>query len=229
MDIDQLLRDAPPIHGDMTHGLIAPALERVASVVRPGDRTLETGAGHSTIAFALAGAEHVCIVPDEAEIAAIRAYCESHEISLDRVTFHASPSEQVLPGLEVGELELALIDGSHSFPQVFIDWFYVAGALRSGATLIVDDTHVWTGRVLRDFLDAEPGWSLDTELLGRTAVFIKSGDPGLERVWYEQPYVAKRTGFGRPLSKARQAASLVRHGQASVLVEELRGRLPHRR
>ena len=209
----------------MTHGLIPQALERIAATVKPGDRTIETGSGHSTIAFALAGAEHTCIVPDEAEIAAIRSYCITQGIGLERVTFHAALSEDVLPVLNTGPLDLALIDGSHSFPQVFIDWFYIAEPLRVGGTLIVDDTHVWTGRVLRDFLQGEPGWRLEIEFEGRSAVFTKIGDAGLNRVWYQQPYVAKRTGFGKPLSKARQAVSMVRHGQAGLLRDDLRRRL----
>jgi predicted O-methyltransferase YrrM len=228
MDIDQLLRDAPPIHGDMTHGLIPPALKLVASV-RRGQRTLETGAGHSTIAFALAGAKHTCIVPNESEIAAIKAYCAEHGISLATVTFHAEASERVLPTLELDRLDFVLIDGSHSFPQVFIDWFYVAEPLKVGGTLLVDDTHIWTGRVLRDFLEAEQGWRLETELQGRTAIIVKVDDAGLDRVWYDQPYVAKRTGFGKPLSKARQAVSMARHGQTGLLVEELRSRLSRAR
>lgn len=224
MNLDQLLTDAPPIHGDMTHALIPPALRRIAETVRPGMRTLETGSGHSTIAFALAGAEHICIVPSEDEIAAIRRYCDEHGVDLGRVTFHAQPSEHVLPALDPGPLDFVLIDGSHSFPQVFIDWFFVAEALREGATLMVDDTHVWTGRALRDFLAAEPGWQLETELLGRTAVVKKTAPADLNRVWFDQPYVARRTGFGRPLSKARQALSMLRHGQAGELAELVRRR-----
>ena len=224
MDIDQHLRDAPPIHGEMPHGLIPPALRWLASVNR-GERTVETGAGHSTIAFAMAGAEHTCIVPNESEIAAIRTYCARQGISLERVNFHAEASELVLPSLELGQLDRALNDGSQSFPQVFIDWFYMAGPLKVGGTLIVDDTHNWTGRVLRDFLEAEEGWTLETELHGRTAVFVKVGDPGLHRVWYDQPYVARRT-IGKPLSKARQAAWMVRHGQMGLLFDELRLKVP---
>jgi hypothetical protein len=200
-------------------------LERIAATVKHGDRTIETGSGHSTIAFALAGAEHTCIVPDEAEIAAIRSYCLTHSVGLDRVTFYPALSEHVLPTLNPGPLDLALIDGSHSFPQVFIDWFYIAEPLRIGGTLIVDDTHVWTGRVLRNFLQNEPGWRLETELEGRTAVFTKIGDAGLNRVWDQQPYVAKRTGFGKPRSKARQVVSMVRHGQGGRLRDDLRRRL----
>ncbi|MEA2421351.1 MAG: hypothetical protein QOF55_450 [Thermoleophilaceae bacterium] len=226
MNIDQLLADKPVIHGDITHGLIPEAIEHIGRTVKPGDRTIETGSGHSTIAFALTGAEHTCIVPDPDEIAAIKRYCEAEGISLDRLTFHSDVSERVLPGLDLGELDLALLDGSHSFPQVFIDWFFVAGPLKPGGTLIVDDIHLWTGRVLRDFLAEEPGWEPVTELRGRTAVFRKTGAWDPNAVWYDQPYVAKRTGFGKPLNKARQVASMARHGQTGVLVDELRSRLP---
>jgi hypothetical protein len=48
---------------------------------------------------------------------------------------------------------------SHSFPQVFIEWFYTASALKVGGHLLVDDVHVWTGHVLRDFLLDEPEWT----------------------------------------------------------------------
>jgi hypothetical protein len=222
MDLDQLLTDAPPIHGDITHALIPQALQRIVDTVKPGDHTIETGSGHSTIAFALAGAVHTCIVPDQNEVDAIRAYCETHDVPLDTVTFHADKSELVLPALDLEPLDFALIDGSHSFPQVFIDWFYLADALKVGSTLIVDDIYVWTGRVLCDFLAAEPGWRAETELQGRSAVFVKTGDAGLNRMWLDQPYVARKTGFGKPLNKARQAVSMVRHGQAGDLVGELR-------
>jgi predicted O-methyltransferase YrrM len=225
MNIRQLLEDAPVIHGDVTHGLIPEALEHIAATVKPGHRTVETGSGHSTIAFALAGAEHTCIVPSEDEIAAIRSYCEAHAVSLDDVTFHAEPSEEVLPTLDLGPLDLGLVDGSHSFPQVFIDWFYMARALKPGGTLIVDDVHVWTGRVLRDFLLEEPGWEQVTELRGRTSVFRATGGADLGRVWTDQPYVARKTGFGSPANKARQALSMVRHGQAATLGGELRSKI----
>lgn len=225
MDLAQLLDDAPPVHGDITHALIPQALERIASTIKPGHRTIETGSGHSTIAFALTGAEHTCIVPDQREVAAIRAYCDAHQVPLDRVSFRVGMSERVLPTLDLGPLDLALIDGSHSFPHVFIDWFYLAEHLKMGSTLIVDDTHLWTGRVLRDFLTAEPGWRLDTELQGRSAVFKKTAPTVLDRVWFEQPYVARRSGFGRPLNKARQAVSMVRHGQAGDLRREVQRKL----
>jgi len=43
-----------------------------------GMKTIETGAGVSTVAFALKGTDHTCIVPDEEQVNRIRLYCTGH-------------------------------------------------------------------------------------------------------------------------------------------------------
>jgi hypothetical protein len=227
VSLQQLLDDAPAIHGEaggddlITHGLLVGALEFIDRVVRPGSRTLETGSGYSTILFAMKGAHHTCIVPNQPEIDRILAYCEQQSINTSNLTFQAKPSERVLPTLDTGPLDLVLIDGSHSFPQVFIDWFYVAEALQVGGHMLVDDVHLWTGRVLRDFLAAEPEWRIVDELGGRTAIVRKVGEVDPDRVWNEQPYVLKKTHLGAP-TMARQSVSMVRHGHADELAARVR-------
>ena len=49
-----------------------PALELLFQRVAPGARTLETGAGMSTVLFALKRARHTCVVPSATEVARIR-------------------------------------------------------------------------------------------------------------------------------------------------------------
>jgi predicted O-methyltransferase YrrM len=228
--LDQLLKDAPPIHGPaggtdlLTHGLLEEALRFVDATVGAGDRTLETGSGYSTILLALKSARHICIVPNQPEIDRIRAYCRDNCIADDGLDFHVAPSERVLPGLELDPLDLVLVDGSHSFPQVFIDWFYTAGALKIGGHLLVDDVHVWTGRVLRDFLAQEPEWTKLDELRGRTAIFRKDAEIDPDKLWTEQRYVMRKTGIGLP-TMARQSVSMIRHGQGGELVRQVRARL----
>ena len=227
MSLQQLLADAPAIHGEaggddlITHGLLIGALEFIDRTVGPGSRTLETGSGYSTILFAMKGAEHTCIVPNQPEIDRILAYCEHRSIDTSRLTFLAQPSERVLPTLDPGPLDLVLIDGSHSFPQVFIDWFYVADALKVGRHLLVDDVHLWTGRVLRDFLTHEPEWTITDELGGRTTIVRKVGEVDPDRVWNEQRYVLKKTHLGAP-TMARQSVSMVRHGHTDELAARVR-------
>jgi predicted O-methyltransferase YrrM len=232
LTLARVLTDPPAIHGEaganasslMAHGLIEDALRFIERTVRPGDRTLETGSGYSTILFALLGAQHTCIVPDASETERITAYLAEQGVSADGVDFIIEPSERVLPKLNLLPHDLVLIDGSHSFPQVFIDWFYVATALKVGGHLLVDDIHVWTGRVLRGFLAAEPEWELVTELSGRTAVFRKIAEVDPDRLWTEQRYVARRSGGGVGL-QAQMAWSMLRHGQSAQLLRLVRRKL----
>ena len=143
--------------------------------------------------FALGGAGHVCITPAPAEVQKIRDYCAAHGISLDAVTFHVGRSELVLPRLDLPELDLVLIDGGHGFPTPFLDWFHGAERLRVGGLLIVDDTQLWTGRELRDFLAEEPGWALRAEFAMRAAVFEKTAPSPRLPEWFAQPFVRRRS------------------------------------
>jgi predicted O-methyltransferase YrrM len=227
INADDVLRDAPGIHGQedagelLTYALVPEALRLIERVVKAGGRTLETGAGHSTIVFIAAQCEHTCIVPDPVEVDRIRAYCEQAGASTERVSFHVGPSERLLPSLDLPELDVVLIDGSHSFPQVFIDWFYTAGALRKGGVLLIDDVHLWTGRVLRDFLRDEPEWEMVDELGGRTSVFRKMAEVDLDKLWVDQRYVARKSHLG-PVSWLRMSASMLRHGHARDLPGHVR-------
>jgi predicted O-methyltransferase YrrM len=230
--LDRLLADAPALHGppgpgEITHGLLEPALRFIDRMITPGSRTLETGSGYSTILFAATGAQHTCIVPNPQEVDRIRAYCAEHQISVERVDFRLEASERLLPSLELEPLDLVLIDGSHSFPQVFIDWFYTAAALKPGGHLLIDDVHVWAGRVLRDFLRAEPEWALVTEYRGRTAVLRKTGEFDPDRLWLDQGYVRRHSRLGAP-GIAVQIVSMVRHGQAGELAQIAIDRLRRR-
>lgn len=224
MSVDKILSDAPAIHGEgadiITYGLHEAALRFIEAQVGPQSRTLETGSGFSTLTFAARGANHTVVVPNAFEVDRIREYAQAHDIALDSVTFVTEPSERALPGMTLESLDLVLIDGSHSFPQTFIDWFYTAEALKVGGWLLIDDVHIWTGRVLRDFLASEPEWFVTDELAGRTAVVRKVGQVDPDRVWTEQAYVVRKSGLKGP-SQARMAYSMAKRGRLGQLKDEL--------
>lgn len=223
--LDAVLADPPTVHVDdvsgvaTTFGLLPAALHWIVERIGPEHRTLETGCGLSTIAFALTGAEHRCVVPEPSEPERIRTYCAERGISTDRCEFVVERSEEYLPrATDLGPLDLVLIDGSHSFPQVFIDWFYVADHLSVGGHVIVDDTHVWTGHLLRDFLAAEQEWEIASEWYGRSVALRKIAETDRDKLWLDQPYVAARSSVLH--QRGRTTADLVRAGEWDVLREK---------
>src|SRR5262245_59643882 len=129
LTVQDLVTNTPALHMDevgrpISWGLAPDVLEFLDKHIGTPSVTLETGGGISTIVFALKGARHTCIVPDADEVARISDYCARHSISTHSVRFVIARSEVALPGLDVEELDLVLIDGRHAFPTPFIDWFY---------------------------------------------------------------------------------------------------------
>lgn len=168
-------------------------LEWMAVNVEPGWRTLETGCGYSSIVLAACGAEHTVISPSASEHERIRAWCGEHGIPTGALTFVAAPSEVALPGLEGGDLDMVLVDGCHGFPWPFLDWFYTAEKLRVGGRLIVDDTDLRTGDVLRSFLCSEKERWAHLKDFKRTSLFEKISEDVLKGAeWTTQPWCAKR-------------------------------------
>jgi hypothetical protein len=195
--LDLLIEERPSLHQSATGQNINYAInDRVlvwlADNLRPGQRTLETGCGYSTIMFTSVGTQHTAIAPAQAEFDRIAQWCAANGISTAATTFIVRPSESVLPTLELPELDVVLIDGQHSFPYPMLDWFYTAQRLKVDGQLILDDIHMRAVYVLYDFLTREAGrWELETRR-SNTAVFRKLViDPLNDISWREQPWGAR--------------------------------------
>ena len=97
---ERLQRDKPAFHagGTLRWYSLPETLEAIRASVKPGDLSVETGTGASTVVFAASGANHTAISPDPDEHQRIRAYCHSIGVDDSRLTFIAERSEDVLPG-----------------------------------------------------------------------------------------------------------------------------------
>jgi predicted O-methyltransferase YrrM len=193
LNLEELLRLQPKFHLDeegqpISWGIGFDVLEFLDDRLSEAHTTLETGAGMSTVVFALNGCQHTVITPAERESVLIREFCEEHRISLSALEFVQERSEFALPHLQCGALDVALIDGRHAFPTPFIDWFYTAARLRKGGLMMIDDIQLKTGEILRDFMMADPRWR-QVEELGKTSVFEKLRDDVHEGEWNTQPYL----------------------------------------
>ena len=201
IDIEHLLAVPPRFHG--SNGATTDAwrlddagLLFLASHVRTAMHTIETGAGVSTIVFALKRARHTCVVPDRRVVRRIQRFCQAHGVSLRSVDFVLERSEFALPRLRASMYDFALIDGRHGFPAPFLDWFYIANRLRKGGVVLLDDTWIWTGHVLAAFLDATPGWRR-CAALPNSAAFLKECDGAQHAEWVEQPFVYHQSPAAR--------------------------------
>jgi precorrin-6B methylase 2 len=190
--------------------------------LKPGMRTLETGAGKSTLAFMAAGCAHDTVTPSASEIAAIQAEALRQGLDAATVTFHEGFSQNILPHLEGTEdLDVAFIDGGHGFPVPGVDWLFIAPRLKVGGRLLVDDVDLWTGSMLVDVLRREPGWRVDGILRGRTAVITKTAS-FQAREWCDQPTVVAKSFVPQTLRKIRNGMGILARLDFRTVLTKLR-------
>lgn len=233
MHLEELLKKSPELHLDRegriaSHQASNEVLRFIDAYVNESSSTLETGGGLSTILFTMKGARHVCIVPDPEQIARIREFCERHGISTGGLTFIPEMSEVAVPALKDVELDLILIDGRHGFPAPFIDWYYTVTKLKNGGCVIVDDTQLWTGDVLKKFLLQEPEWKLEKDF-PRSAVFKKIADYDPSREWTEQPFVVRKSKILQSRARLKSGMALLRDGKLAEAGRKLLNALTGKR
>lgn len=94
------------------YGITPELAHYLLSHIRAGMSTLETGAGTSTLVFAIGGARHVAVTPYADEADAIRAHADDLGIDLSRVAFALEPSDRYLPRATLSALDMVLLRGS---------------------------------------------------------------------------------------------------------------------
>jgi predicted O-methyltransferase YrrM len=233
MDLARLLQNPPRVQRNgqgqfVEMGLIPEVLDFISGHIDRSAHTLETGCGVSTIVFALAGSRHICITPAEHEIQGVREYCLAENVLVDRISFYAGSSEKVLPALECEPLDLVLIDGRHGFPAPFIDFYYTASKLKIDGLLVIDDTWLWTGEVLKKVLLSESEWRLEADFAPRTAVFRKLAEGTEAKEWTQQQFVVNNSTFKleeAPPSSLVTAARYLKRGEFSELGRKIAKKL----
>lgn len=203
--------------GDQTcYGLDREVLLYIYEQLGEGSKTLETGAGCSTLIFALRKTEHISVTPSESEVELIRQYATRNAIPFQSIRFATAPSESYLPQCPAESLDLVLIDGKHAFPWPIIDWFYTADKLRIDGLMILDDAQMTSVSMLAGFLRTDPRWKLVRDFFGRTLVFQKNAQNVHDVSWHMQPFVVPksteeaqaRTIFSRIKRKIKRVLSI---------------------
>jgi hypothetical protein len=164
--MQRLLSERPMFHawpdGAPADWSVAPDVLRfLATLTKPGMNTLETGAGQTTVAFALAGANHVCITPDRSQAEKIEGYLDTLGAPASVRFIHESSDKALPAGRGIpDQLDIVLIDGAHRFPFPILDWHYSQARVPVGGHMVVDDYKMPSVRILYDFLEGEEEWEL---------------------------------------------------------------------
>lgn len=216
------MNNPPKVHewteGEITaSGLPDRTFLYLDEILTPDMRTLETGMGISTALFAMKGTNHVCINPEESEKQRLSTYCREHGLSLGKMEFVLKTSDLAVLDKECeGEFDLVLIDGGHGFPTPMIDFHYYASKLKVGGILLLDDTQLWSVKVLEEFLKESEDWEYDATLPNKTGVFKRKTSGPVTKEWCFQPYVIKKT---KELEQASVNSSSSKKGWLSKIFD----------
>ena len=196
MDTQELFSQPPLLHRDgndkpVSYQINLQVLLFLEKRLSPNQYTLETGGGISTIFFALKNTHHICMIPDQLLQGRIQQFCFEKNISLNNTQWIIDRSENALPKMSE-RFDIFLIDGRHAFPTPFIDWYYGSCLLKVGGWLIIDDTHLWTGKILKKFLMHEPEWKM-VRSFKTAAIFEKIKEGSENKTWVQQKYTFKKS------------------------------------
>lgn len=158
-------------------------------------QTLEIGAGWSTVVFANSKSQHTCITQAHQETELIKNYCQQKNIDTSKINFIVGNSDIVLPQLPVNQkFDIILIDGSHSFPIPFIDWFYTSKHLKPNGIMIIDDADIKSCNILLQFLESDTDWKIKIRNQNY-AFFIKQTDIPPQNWWRNQNFSKIKVGL----------------------------------
>ena len=195
-----LIADGPKLHdwghGLQSGGITGEILTTISAYLldefgEGNFRSIETGAGLSTLLFAAARPlQHIAINPDVGLHGRISAEAQKRQISLEETDYQLAFSEDVLPDLaKTTKIDIALIDGGHGWPSVFVDFCYMNMMLRKGGIMIVDDILLFPCTQLYLLLKHQPGWTLERTVYSKTTFFRKETNEVRLPDFGGQPYL----------------------------------------
>ncbi len=173
--------------------------DTIADRVGEGASFIETGAGNSTLTFLqLSPSRVVSVVPDEELHRRIRTAASERGIDHSPLVFRGERSEIALPKVAAAEEthDVALIDGGHGWPTVFVDFCYLNMMLRKGSLLLIDDVGIYSVAELTRLLEEEEDF-VKVDDFGKVQLWEKTSNRHFLLGHSYQPYITGQTRKGR--------------------------------
>jgi predicted O-methyltransferase YrrM len=188
--LERLERDAPSFHTDPSGRPVSYSVShllrlQLSRYLRPGMNTAEIGCGATTVVFAAAGCNHCCVTPRAEEAEKVVNYCKKIGVDTERLHFAIGRSDRLLPSMwSAGPLDLAFIDGGHSFPYAIIDFHYLQHRIGIGGVLAIDDISIPSVAILVRFITTERQWQ-KAAVVEETA-FFQRVEVSRDGLWSDQ-------------------------------------------
>ena len=205
IDFEQYLSAIPQLHtwdegatwtaGGFNKGMLKALIAFLRDNLPPAPAILETGAGNTTISFLfLKPSRLVSIAPDPGLFERLRAYCESNAIPTDALEMKVDGSEWVLPQMTkrnaAPQFDLVLIDGSHNWPMVFLDFFFANYMLKPGGYLVLTALQLHPIKELARLLAEQPGFKVALKLKS-ALMFQRAAEARELPKWTHCPYLVR--------------------------------------
>ncbi len=196
-----LLADLPKLHywdgAEQVGGLNSVIGDRIIAELSRYDspRVVETGAGATTLLFCcLDPGALVSIAPDAGLRDRIFAEATKREIDVTPLFFVCDRSELALPRIAAdrNRFQVGLIDGSHNWPSVFVDFCFINMTMPARGTLFVDDIHLYSVSQLFNLLRLQEEFEL-VAVDDKMATFRKLVERPFLPEWNSEPYVAENS------------------------------------
>ena len=159
-------------------------------------RSIETGAGNSTLLFMMLGCSAVtAIAPDEKLGRRIQSEAAERRLDEGVLRFINDRSERALRRLALGAhaaCDIGFIDGNHGWPSVFVDFCYLNMMMKRDGLLFVDDVQLYACAQLMLLLREQPEFGL-VSLVGKMATFRKRTNAEFLPDWRGEPFIVANT------------------------------------
>ena len=157
-----------------------------------GGDIIETGAGNSTVTFLLSGpGKLTSVCTTQSTLDGVASYCLTNDVPTDCFEPVCGRSEWVLNDIARSDrrFDIALIDGGHGWPTVFVDFFHLNYMLTQGGFIILDDLQLHSINELGRLLFNERAKFELVQKIDKVAIFQKGTDDRYAGDWFEQTYI----------------------------------------
>ena len=152
-------------------------------------RSVETGAGKSTLFFSQVSEHHTVFAIDIGK--SLTRVRESDLLKPNVVEFVEGPTQQTVPAYEFkAELDIVLIDGPHGYPFPDLEYYYFYPHIAQGGLLIIDDINIPSIKRMVEIIKCDDMFDC-IEVISKTMFLVRTEAPLFDPLadgWWDQQY-----------------------------------------